>query len=320
MQTLSAASRRNSNASSSSSSSPRVSLSGAYTSRMSSLGEDTPFTTDTESAKSETPSRSITNELKNDKCEINTNLTNGNGLSKYDKLAENSDSTNECKDQEQFKLRNHGLLKCDKSTGNSNPTNENNDQEQSKLRNPTKGLHKSVAFKDAYSSDTPLTNNCQVTRPCRNENRSILSSNNRTNKLESDRNSSSGNDSKTRISLLNSAAKVSASLENNNLNAKCLSSKLDNIRQIKNKSNAVTSNNECTNISKSINGKNNLLNENSKANKISKLSDTAKIRTAERLKMFEQLSAPTCTSKMRKETLVSNKTNFQKAVAFWNRE
>ncbi|KAK7590722.1 hypothetical protein V9T40_002335 [Parthenolecanium corni] len=59
-----------------------------------------------------------------------------------------------------------------------------------------------------------------------------------------------------------------------------------------------------------------------KTNIPSKLSDAAKIKTSERLKKFEQLSniSSNCTPKMKKETLASNKSNFQKAVAFWNRE
>ena len=139
------------------------------------------------------------------------------------------------------------------------------------------------------------------------------------NGLQVDTTSSLNNTNKFKILNQNSSTKESL-FQNINSNSNLSSPKLDDVVKNKNKSSVVLSE-ECTNTLKVINGKNNLLNKKVDANKISKFSDTAKIKTAERLKMFEQLSTPTCTSKnTKKETYVSNKTNFQKAKAFWNRE
>lgn len=267
---------------------------------MSSLGEDTSIITDNESlSKSEATSRSSTDDIKFDKFEETNN-------------------PNEIK---------ISPIKCDNVAAKSNIPDENKNQtkEQFKLKNSAKSIPKSVAFKETYSSESldNKSNNNKMTRLCgTNNDNTVLNNTSGLNRLEANKDSSSKTN-KINTSTLHSTTEVQSSHSLNNiLNSKYSSSILDNYRQNKNDNCTVTSSNGSTNNFNCINGKNNLFNKNLNSNNKSfKLSDTAKqVGTAERLKMFEKLSAQTATSKMKKETLVSNKTNFQKAREVFNRE
>lgn len=235
MATLSAASRRNSNASSSSSSSVRTSLPGGYTSRISSLEEDSPpFSSD--------DSRHSTGDIKFD-----FTSDKSNGSSEMDKAENETDlSANEC--------------------------------ERPKLKSILKNI--------VSRSDTPPPATAiETVQLIHSENSSSVESADETTGLKS-------------------PAKPASIDKKNNLSA----SRPDNSR----------CSDTAINLSKNANyDKNN--NKFSNSN-VSKLSDTAKSKTSERLKMFEQLSSNSCTSKSKKETFSSNKANFQKTIAFWNRE
>lgn len=345
MVTLSAASRRSSSTNSSSCNSPTVSVSGIYSSRISSLGEDNLLSIDSYSSQDDQNSISKKCVLNNVDCKTSIDETDDK------QIAPKSPSKNSHKivvfkeiyptdiipitnseidgsDSKYIMNNLNDLLekseKVASDYGQSSCNNLENEKIDSNSSFEPSNVQSCVISKINNETDLKKNNSKFETLPkCKfNFNSNITGINDKrpysTNKdllnSEDIRHADEGNINKLSTPFVEkefskhipNPNKINKKLVNfvNNVNSKgIVTSNLSNTN--------ITLNKKEINLNKTTNG----------ANEICKLSNIAKINTAERLKKFEQISSnPSCTSKIKKETFVSNKTNFQKAVAFWNRE